>query len=63
MWSWRRRTKTHEVGAGTGGGLYAFDAVKRLPLAALVGLLGGAVGVGFHHGIRQAVLLREAMTG
>ncbi|MBR4425070.1 MAG: chloride channel protein, partial [Oscillospiraceae bacterium] len=39
---------------------YAFAAVKWLPLAVLVGLLGGAVGVGFHHGIRQEVALREA---
>ena len=39
---------------------YAFAAVKWLPLAVLVGLLGGAVGVSFHHGIRQVVALREA---
>ena len=39
---------------------YAFAAVKWLPVAMLVGLLGGAVGAAFHHGIRLAISLREA---
>ena len=39
---------------------YAFAAVRWLPAAALIGLLGGAVGAAFHHGIRLAAAYRAA---
>ena len=37
---------------------YALAAVRWLPAAALIGLLGGAVGAAFHHGIRLAAGFR-----
>ncbi len=39
---------------------YAFAAVRWLPAAALIGLLGGVIGAAFHHGIRLAAALRAA---
>ena len=39
---------------------YALAAVRWLPAAVLIGLLGGAVGAAFHHGIRLASGFREA---
>ena len=39
---------------------YAFAAVRWLPAAAIVGLLGGAVGAAFHHGVRLATAFRNA---
>lgn len=30
---------------------YAFAALKWLPVAALIGLVGGGVGAAFHHAI------------
>lgn len=38
---------------------YALAAVRWLPAAVLIGLLGGAVGAAFHHGIRLATGFRE----
>ena len=37
---------------------YALAAVRWLPMAVLIGLLGGAVGAAFHHGIRLAAAFR-----
>ncbi len=39
---------------------YALAAVRWLPAAALIGLLGGAVGAAFHHGIRLAAGFRAS---
>ena len=39
---------------------YALAAVRWLPAAVLIGLLGGAVGAAFHHGIRLAAAFRAA---
>ena len=39
---------------------YALAAVRWLPAAALVGLLGGVVGAAFHHCIRLAAAFRAA---
>ena len=39
---------------------YALAAVRWLPAAVLIGLLGGAVGAAFHHGIRLAAGFRAS---
>ena len=46
--------------AAKSAALYALAAVRWLPAAVLIGLLGGAVGAAFHHGIALAAGLREA---
>ena len=47
-----------KTGALRSAARYAFAAVRWLPAAALVGLLGGAVGAAFHHAIRLAAAFR-----
>ncbi len=39
---------------------YALAAVRWLPAAILIGLLGGCVGAAFHHGIRLAAAFRSS---
>ena len=39
---------------------YALAAVRWLPAAVLIGLLGGGVGAAFHHGVRLATAFRAA---
>ena len=52
------KTKTNQ--ALRSAAQYAFAAVRWLPAAAIVGLLGGAVGAAFHHGVRLATAFRNA---
>ncbi len=52
----RERTKNAFFSAAQ----YALAAVRWLPVAALLGLLGGVVGAAFHHGIRLAASFRAA---
>ncbi len=52
------KTKTNQ--ALRSAAQYAFAAVRWLPAAAIVGLLGGAVGAAFHHGVRLAPAFRNA---
>jgi len=52
--------KTKTTSAFRSAAQYALAAVRWLPAAAIIGLLGGAVGAAFHHGIRLAAAFRAA---
>lgn len=50
--------KEKTIGALRTAAKYALAAVRWLPAAVLIGLLGGVVGAAFHHGIRLAAGFR-----
>ena len=52
--------KSNTTGIIRNAAAYAFAALRWLPAAAVIGLLGGAVGAAFHHGIRLAAAFRAA---